>query len=247
MPQEVRIFDDAPALAEAAARFVIDAAQAAVAQHGRFHWVLSGGGTPRELYATLARPEFSKDMPWTQVYIYFGDERCVPPDHEDSNYRMTQDAMLRHVPIPPDHVLRFRTEAEPAVAAREYEEAVRASAPRDADNRPVVDLTLLGVGKDGHTASLFPGTPIMNEQQRLAAEVYVDKLQAWRVSLTLPVFHHARAALVLAAGESKADVVYEALHTEAGAELPIRQAEPRNGEVSWYLDRTAGARLGEEG
>ncbi|MEW6353915.1 MAG: 6-phosphogluconolactonase [Pseudomonadota bacterium] len=228
--------------AQAAARWVALAGQA-IAARGWFHVALSGGSTPRHLYERLARAEFAARVDWRRVHIYFGDERCVAPDHPDSNFRMAREALLQHVPIPAAQVHRIETEqGDPRAAAYAYEQTLLRHMPAP-HGRVQCDLMLLGLGPDGHTASLFPDTPILNERERLVAAVYVEKLQAWRISMTFPMIDHSRHILVMVAGRDKADVVRQALRGDTRApRLPVQMIEAE-GDVEWYMDRAAAQQL----
>lgn len=200
---------------------------------------LSGGSTPKKLFELLASPAVRPDVPWERMNFFFGDERCVPPDHKDSNYRMAQEALLSKVPVPSAQVHRMAGEREPAQAASAYE----ADLKRAFSGLPLprFDLVLLGVGEDGHTASLFPETPALQETAHWVVANHVDKLNADRLTLTFPVINAARRVVILAAGASKADIV-EAVFS-GGGRYPIERVNPTDGELIWLLDAQAGQRL----
>jgi 6-phosphogluconolactonase len=235
---DVRVLDGLPALARAAAEEWRARAGAAVAASGRFAVALSGGSTPRALYALLASAEapFRDALPWDRTHVFFADERAVPPHHPHSNYGMARDALLAHVPLPPGSVHRMRGEDDPALAARAYEEELRAllgPAPR-------LDLVLLGLGADGHTASLFPGSPLLAERSRLvaAAEAGLEPLVR-RVTLTLPVLEGAGRVLFLVAGARKAAALARVLRGGEGADPPpAARVRPAAGAL-WLVDRAA--------
>jgi 6-phosphogluconolactonase len=241
-----RVAPDAAALMRLAAEEVATRAAAAVRARGRFSVALSGGSTPRALYALLADPAapFRARVPWEAVQVFFGDERHVPPDHADSNYRMAREALLAHVPVPPESVHRVRGElADAEEAALEYEaELAEAFSLREGE-RPRLDLALLGMGPDGHTASLFPGSPALEEVSRLAVAPFVPRLGVRRVTLTLPVFAAARAVAFLVAGADKAERVAEVLGGRA-PELPAARVRPDDGDLLWLLDGAAARLLG---
>jgi 6-phosphogluconolactonase len=236
---EVRVLDGVPALTRAAAEDWRARALAAVAASGRFAVALSGGSTPRALYALLASAAapFRAALPWDRTHVLFADERAVPPGHPDSNYGMARDALLAHVPLPPGNVHRMRGEDDPALAARAYEEELRAllgPAPR-------LDLVLLGLGTDGHTASLFPGSPLLAERTRLAAaaEAGLEPFVG-RITLTLPVLDAARRVLFLVAGAHKAPALARVLRGGAGEGAPpAARVRPAGGTVLWLVDRAA--------
>jgi 6-phosphogluconolactonase len=174
---EIRVYADAPALARAAAEQFVTLSAEAINQRGRFAVALSGGSTPTAMYALLATGEFAARVEWTHVHVLWGDERCVPPEHPDSNFRMAREALLDHVPLPAENIYRIGGEMEPAQAANEYERKLQAFFP---NGQPRFDLILLGMGDDGHTASLFPGAAAIREQVRWAAACCADKLRARR-------------------------------------------------------------------
>ncbi len=195
---------------------------------------LSGGSTPKDVYAALAQKQ---GINWQAARLYWGDERMVPPDHADSNYRMTKEALLDHIKIPEENIFRIKGELPPEEAARGYEEILAQSFN---SNPPVFDLVLLGLGDDGHTASLFPETEILNETKRNAAEVFVPKFDAWRISLTYPVLNHAKKVLFLVAGESKAEMVKQILgSSKPQISLPASVVAPIKGKLTWFLDSPA--------
>ncbi len=244
LPPTPQVFPDAERLAAAAAQYWIARCAAAIRARGAFHAALSGGGTPRRLYQLLAGAP-ARTIEWDKVHIWFGDERCVATDHADSNYRMADEALLRHVPIAPQQVHPMVTEPEaPERDAARYAERLAALAPRDADGVPQLDLVLLGLGSDGHTASLFPHTPVLEETQRTVAAVYVEKLGAWRVTLTLPSLNHTRRLLFLVEGKGKATIIGRVFH-QPQAGLPVQRIAAR-GEVLWYLDAAAASGLEAE-
>jgi 6-phosphogluconolactonase len=238
----VEVHADATALAVAAAEAFNEAAERAVEERGRFAVALAGGSTPKALYELLA--DRYGDAPyWPHVHVFFGDERPVPPDHEDSNYRMAKEALLDRVPVGSVH--RMRGELEPAEAARLYEEELRDSFGVAPGEAPRFDLVLLGMGEDGHTLSLFPRTPALDVRDRLVAENPVEKLGQTRITLTLPVLDAARAATFLVSGSGKAEAVSEVLGGEAdGRNYPARLARPENGNLTFMLDREAASLLG---
>jgi len=241
------IHPDLDSLSRAAARRISALAAEACAAHGAFTLSLSGGSTPRRLYQTLTEPEFRDSIDWARVHIYFGDERCVPPDHPDSNYGMVEAALLRHVPIPPAQVHRIDVAtASVRQDALRYAQFIATHVPLDSQSVPSFDLILLGMGPDGHTASLFPNTCILREQQQAAAAVYVEKFQTWRVSMTYPILNHARQLMFLVAGADKADMLRRT-HVEPPGNNPLPiQRIAAQGAVEWLLDSAAAAQLPSE-
>ncbi len=221
----IEIHPDPAALALAAAQHFVRAATAAVAERSRFTVALAGGSTPAELYRLLSRPPYREQIPWEQTLVFFGDERCVPPDHLWSNYRMAREALLDHVPLSPANIHRMAGELAPADAAADYARVIRRTFGLRGAARPVFDLILLGMGDDGHTASLFPGMPALAERRRLVAATdvpgYVQPAVA-RITLTYPVLNAARHVMFLVAGASKAAKVRAVLGAGqvADADLP---------------------------
>jgi 6-phosphogluconolactonase len=225
---------------EAAARFQRLAADR-IAAAGRFSVALSGGSTPRALYRLLGEPPFHETIDWPRVHLFWGDERFVPPDHPDSNYRLAQEAFISTVPIPAGNVHPMPTEgSDPHAAAARYEETLR----RFFASRPRFDLVLLGLGADGHTASLFPGSPALDEDGRLVVAVYVPKLDAWRLTLTPPALRSARHVMFLVSGLDKASVLREVMEGPYDPHrLPAHLVRPETGELTWLVDEAAASLL----
>lgn len=232
------ILPDLDAVAAEAARLVAEVARSAVDRAGRFTVALSGGNTPRALHARLV----SEAIDWERTIVLFGDERCVPPEHPDSNYRMVRETLLDRLPRPPVEVLRMEGERPPADAAARYEEAMCQVFP--GTPFPRLDLVILGMGADGHTASLFPGTAALKERARWVAANRVPKLDAWRLTLTLPVLQASTATLFLIAGQDKAPVLAEAFGgTPHPVPYPCELARPSTGALTVLADRTAASLL----
>ena len=242
---EIRIFDDAAALADAAAHDIVEIAQAAVAARRRFTVALAGGHTPRATYERLAASPLREQMPWDRTWIFFGDERCVPPDHPDSNYRMANTALLSKVPVPAAHVARIRGEAEDGeVAAADYTRVITEVFGSRRGELPSFDLILLGMGVDGHIGSLFPGSPVLKEVFRPVAAVHAAAASIpQRLTFTFPLINAAARVMFLAAGSEKAKVV-KAVLSESGSGLPASMVRPTHGRLTWLLDRPAAALLG---
>ena len=241
MEAEIVVLPDAEALAHAAAqRFSALAREAADSRH-RFSVALSGGSTPGALYRLLADEPYRGQVPWAEVHLFWGDERCVPPDDPGSSYRLAQETMIARVPIPPGNVHRVHGELDPQEAAQVY---ARDLGDFFRGSWPQFDLVLLGLGEDGHTASLFPGSPALHETARLAVAVeahYQDR-PAPRVTLTLPVLNAARQVLFLVTGSAKAGIV-QAVLEDPGRHLPAQMVQPLAGQFTWLLDRAAASQL----
>jgi 6-phosphogluconolactonase len=242
----VRVFADAEALSEAAAHEFVRCAREATAARGCFTVALSGGSTPRRLYQFLAEEPFRGQMDWSRTQVFWGDERCVPPDDAQSNYRMAREAMLARLPLPADHVHRLEAERpDKESAARDYQAVLaRVFGADPAGPPPAFDLVLLGMGPDGHTASLFPHTQALGETGRWVVVNFVPKFQSDRLTLTRPVLNRAREVLFLVAGADKAAVLAEVLAgPDDPARLPSQSIRPAEGRLVWFLDRAAAARL----
>jgi 6-phosphogluconolactonase len=236
---EIVVFSDPEAVAREAAQRFVHQAVAAIDVRGRFSVALSGGNTPGALYRLLAEEPNRQRVPWERVHLFWGDERCVPPDHPGSNYRLAAESMIDRVPIPPDNVHRLHGELKPEAAARLYAFDL---VDFFCGPRPRFDLVLLGLGSDGHTASLFPGSPVLHERESLAVAVearYGDR-PAHRVTLTLPAINAARHVLFLVTGEAKAEIVHCVLDDPAG-DLPAQLVDPVAGQLTWLLDAAAAA------
>lgn len=240
---EIIVLADRSALARQAATRFVALARGAMDARGKFSVALAGGSTPRELYALLATPEFASQVDWTRAHFFWGDERAVPPDHPASNYRMANETLLAHVPVPAENIQRIRAELDPAEAAREYEREMQkffTQAKNEGHGFPAFDLILLGLGANGHTASLFPHTPVLRETQRWVAAAYIDKVQMWRITLTAPSINAAKNILWLVAGADKAATVRAVLR---GAyrpdDLPAQLIQPAPGRAVWLLDQAA--------
>lgn len=240
----VEVLPDPSALAaEAATRFAM-LAQEVVAEGRRFAVALSGGSTPRAAYALLASPPLRDQVPWPRVHLFWGDERCVPPHDPQSNYRMAREVLLDHIPIPAGNVHRVLAEHGPVEAAEAYERELRRFFHSPAPQIPSFDLVLLGLGADGHTASLFPGTAALDEEERLAVANYVPQQNAWRVTLTFPVLNAAGHVIFLVAGAGKAARVRDVLAATSPANrLPAQRIRPTSGILTWMIDRAAAAQL----
>jgi 6-phosphogluconolactonase len=230
----IEIFPDPAALAEHTAEWMTTAARAA---DGVCRISLSGGSTPKALYALLASERFRNGFPWPRVHWYWGDERFVPYDHAESNYRMTREAMLAKVPVPPENIHPIPTDGDPDDAARRYERALQeayGSVSFD-PSRPLFDVTLLGLGTDGHTASLLPGEPVLGERNRWVAAVSHGRPEV-RITMTYPAIESSRRVAFLVAGKEKAEI-FDAIRA-GNSRVPAARVRPI-GELFWFVDRAA--------
>ena len=240
-------------MARRAAQYFVEMAGEAVAAQGSARIALSGGSTPRAVFAMLADPNepWRARMPWSEIELFWVDERAVPPEDAESNYRMTREALLDHVPLRPEQIHRIQGELEPEIAAARYESELRNSFRLEGAESPRFDLVALGLGEDGHTASIFPHTEAVHEIGRLVTANQVPQKNTWRITLTWPVINHARSVFFLVAGEEKASILREILMGERDPErLPSQLIRPASGILTLILDRAAAALLppvGEDG
>jgi 6-phosphogluconolactonase len=264
--RSIEVLATAADLFHAAAEEFIRMARAAIGAQGRFTVALSGGSTPKALYSLLASNY--ADFVWNRVFLFFGDERHVPPTDPESNYRMVQESLLSKITIPVENVFRVRAEnPDAAAAAADYEAQIRRffelkSEPKSelkselksgvqaevraevrAKDFPRFDLILLGVGPDGHTASLFPDSEALNEQSRLVVANWVAKFNTHRITFTFPVLNRAAEVMFLASGADKAEMLHQVLETKPTTPFPSQRVEPSDGKLLWMLDEAAAAKL----
>jgi 6-phosphogluconolactonase len=242
----VWVCPSAEELARTAARRFVDWAWQSIARDGQFHVALSGGSTPQALFRVLASQEFRGQIDWPRVQLFWGDERAVPPDDPESNYGMTRRELLVRVPIPGANVHRMEAE-DPNMgrAAHHYEAVLRRYLPLDDRGFPVFHLVFLGMGAEGHTASLFPGSRLLKETSRWVSTPMVAKLGKRRMTLTLPVLDAAQRVVFLVAGSEKAAILREVLLGHPTPPLPAQMVQPRNGERIFLVDEAAAALLAE--
>ncbi len=233
---------DADALTAHAADDFVASAAAAIRERGRFSVSLSGGSTPKALFKMLASDTYRGKVDWSRVFLFWGDERCVPPDHADSNFRMTNEALLAPLALPEANYFRIRGELPPPDAAATYRTVLADFfAP---DPLPRFDLLYLGMGDDGHTASLFPHTAALGERTLTVVENFVPKFDTFRVTLTIPALNHARRIVFLASGAGKADMLWNVLKGDRHPEtLPSQFIQPTDGTLTWMVDEPAARRV----
>lgn len=250
--KNLKVFPDSESLAHAAAEQFVELAVKAITQHGRFAVALSGGSTPRKTYSLLASKAFASKLAWEYVHIFLGDERCVPPEHRLSNLRMVRDTLLKNIPLPPDNIHRIRGDIEPKKAAKNYERELLSffimhNKKRDIDPGefvPSFDLVLLGMGEDGHTASLFPGTAALRARRRWVIANYVNKLDTWRITLTPVILNVAAQVTFLVSGRRKANPLQQVLNGPYLPRLlPSQLIKPGKGRLLWMVDEAAAAML----
>lgn len=236
---EFRVFPDVDQLSRAAASRFLQLASASIEEAGVFTVALSGGSTPKTLYSLLADEPYRSQLPWDRIHFFWGDERCVPPNDPQSNFRMASEALLTKIPVPPANIHRIKGEMEPFQVASEYEEELRSSFQPRADEMPRFDLMLLGLGTDGHTASLFPGTAALLEKEKFCVANWVPKLDAWRITLTFPVINNSAQVMFLVTGADKSEVIRSIRAGDHGRNYPSQKVQPVNGSVVWLLDSAA--------
>jgi 6-phosphogluconolactonase len=235
---------DEAALAARVAEHTLAAAREAIGRHGRFDLALAGGSTPKAAYALLARTPLRERVDWGRVRFFFGDERCVPPDDDRSNFKMARLALLDPLGIDGGSIFRMRGEIEPHAAARAYADVLRAELPRDDAGVPAFDLIMLGMGPDGHTASLFPGSDPLEDDELLVRAPYVAKFSTYRLTLTPRVLNAAREIAVATAGPTKTDALAAVLRGPSEpATYPSQILSPRSGKLTWLVDEAAAAKL----
>ncbi|MFB3887252.1 MAG: 6-phosphogluconolactonase [Thermodesulfobacteriota bacterium] len=239
----LEIFPDPDTLIQAAADEVLRLGTEAIEENGIFTVALSGGSTPRPLYALLATRKWVKSIDWSRVHLFWGDERCVPPDDPRSNYRMVRESLLDGISIPPENVHRIHGEEDPEAAAARYEEELRAffgSTGVDGPPRPGLDLVLLGMGRDGHTASLFPGMPAVTGQASWVTAKFVEVVSMWRITLTPAAINAAKEVIFLVSGAEKAERLHDVLEGPIQPQvLPAQMIKPVDGRLVWLVDGAA--------
>jgi 6-phosphogluconolactonase len=246
VPPDVRILTNLDAIARRAAQDFVQAATQAVSEKSSFSVALSGGSTPKALYSLLATDAaLRSQIPWDKMSVYFGDERSVGPDHPDSNFRMATETMLSKVPLRPEQVFRIKGEyKDTEKAAQEYEQVLRTSFKIADGQFPRFDLVFLGMGNEGHTASLFPGTKALHETKRLAVRNWVGKLYTNRITLTAPAINNAARVIFMVTGADKAEALKGILEGPCEPDqLPAQLVQPVNGKLTWLVDPVAGGML----
>ncbi|MCX2739045.1 6-phosphogluconolactonase [Pontibacter anaerobius] len=237
----VTIFKDTAYLSQQAAELFVQAAQEAVQKNGRFTVALTGGSSPKQLYQLLAQAPYKEQVPWQQTYIFWGDERWVPLTDERSNAKMAKELLLDKVPVPQEQIYPMWDEMEPEKYAQKYEQILK---DHFQDQSPAFDLILLGMGDDGHTASLFPGTEVLQEKSSWVQAYYLAPQSMYRITLTAPLINQAKRVLFMTFGDGKAQALHEVLEGERNPEqYPSQLINPLNGSLYWYVDDKAASRL----
>jgi 6-phosphogluconolactonase len=240
--RSIEVLPTAADLFHASAEEFVRVARAAIGAQGRFTVALSGGSTPKALYSLLAANYAA--FAWNRVFLFFGDERHVPPTDAESNYRMVQESLLSKITIPAENVFRVHAENPDAdAAAADYEKQIRGFFELKSSEFPRFDLILLGMGPDGHTASLFPDSAALEEQSRLVVANWVEKFKTHRITFTFPVLDHAAEVMFLASGPDKAEMLHQVLEGKSSPPLPSQRVQPSDGKLLWMLDEPAAAKL----
>ncbi len=238
----IQIFPDLEVLSHHAASIFINLPESCITSHGRFTVAISGGSTPRRLYALLGSEQYRNSVDWNHVHFFWVDERCIPEENEESNFKLAFDLLLSKVHIPRENIHRIKGEESPEKAAREYEDDIKRFF--GISGLPVFDLIILGMGEDGHTASLFPRSLSLKETERFAAPVYRERPEVNRTTLTLPVLNNASQILFLVSGKSKADMVQKILGEGHKKEpYPAGLIKPTHGKLLWFIDKEAASKL----
>jgi 6-phosphogluconolactonase len=243
---KVQVAADIDAISRAAAETIVKHISESLQTHDLYTIALSGGSTPRRLYELLANDAaLQQQIPWDRIHVFWGDERHVPPHHPDSNYRMADHALLSKVPIPSTNIHRIRAEdADADRAAADYEREIRRVFKIDSGHMPRFNCVLLGMGPDGHTASLFPGTHALEETKRLVVANWIEKFQSSRITLTPSAINNADRIIFLVSGEEKADTLKAVLEDDIESNrYPVQRIQPSDGKLIWFLDQSAAGRL----
>ena len=242
--QNLEIAKDQLSLAEIAVDKIIALTVDSIHRQGQFTIALAGGSTPRGIYTLLATLPNRSKIDWKRVYIFWGDERNVPPENTNSNYQMAKQTLLDHVAIPTKNIYRIKGELDANIAALQYEENMRSFFLVPNDDFPSFDLILLGLGDDGHTASLFPETMALNEKARWVVENFVPKLNEWRITFSIPLINSATNIIIVVSGEQKAHIINDILgENNQSSKLPIESIRPNDGKVLWLVDQAAASKL----
>jgi 6-phosphogluconolactonase len=240
---ELHVYRDPEALAHALADYFVAMAGLATAERGVFYVALSGGNTPRRTYELLGQEPLRDQLSWSDTFIFFSDERCVPPNDEQSNYRMVQRTLLDNIPILPANVHRIRGEVDPGIAANEYASLLRT----DLGGQPHIDLMMLGLGENGHTASLFPGTPPDTDDEGLVRAVYVESEMMWRVTMTPKLINMSRNVVFAVQGPEKAQILADVYEGPLDpVKYPAQIVQPTSGRLMWFVDEMAAGMLKEK-
>lgn len=238
---KTQIFDDVEMVCKAAADYITELSKKTIQKKGRFTIAFSGGNTPRKLYELMSLPPYSNSLEWKNIFIFWGDERCVPYSDENNNSHMAFTSLLNKVPIPAENIFTIPVNFPPAKAAASYEQTLQTFFK---EILPVFDLILLGLGDNGHTASLFPYTPILKEKKHIVKEVFIKELDAFRISFTSGLINNASQVIFLVTGKAKASIINIIFSGKKDPEkYPVQLIKQKKESASWYLDKAAASQL----
>lgn len=237
----INVFQNSEGLSRAAAELILDISNKSMEKKDKFSLVLSGGSTPKQTYKFLTQPHYRDNIKWDKTFLFWGDERFVPQDDPLNNYKMAKDIFIKKIPVPGKNVFPIPTKGKPSVCASEYENEIKKYF--DSGNTSF-DLILLGLGENGHTASLFPNTDILREENKLIKEVYVNEINMYRISMTAKLINNSKNILFLVFGEEKAEMVSKIIEGNSDPDnLPAQLIKPSGGTIKWYLDKAAASKL----
>ena len=236
----IKIFNSPEEFQKGCTNYIVNIILECINSYGRCTIALSGGSTPKSIYKLLGSVEYLSRIPWENIYLFWGDERCVPPFDPDNNFKMVDETLTSKVPIPSQNIFRIHSEETPLEAANDYENTLRSFFSNN--TFPSFDIMLLGLGEEGHTASLFPGSTAMDENQRWVVSTYVEKLKAYRITLTFPVINSAKHIIFLVAGSNKAEILKN-IFADDQNNIPAKKVRPNNGKLTWLLDKDAASLL----
>lgn len=236
----IKIFNSPEEFQKGCTDYLVKIILECINSYGKCTIALSGGLTPRNIYKLLGSSEYSSRIAWERVYLFWGDERCVHPTDPNSNYKMVDETLISRVPIKSEHIYRIHSEETPIEAARGYENTLKIFFGDD--TFPAFDIILLGLGEEGHTASLFPGSSAIEENQRWVVSTYVEKLKAFRITLTFPVINNAKRIIFLVSGSNKAEILKKIFVVNQN-NIPAKKVNPKNGKLIWLLDKDAASLL----
>lgn len=237
---KISVFRDEQELSTAASELIADLSRKSIEKKGRFVIALSGGKTPSTLYTLMANLPYSKELQWKNIFIFWSDERCVPADDEQNNSHLAKKMLLDHVPIPTENIFPVQVQMPAGKAAIQYEQMLKAFFKEDV---PAFDLVLLGMGEDGHTASLFPNSPFLNQSTELVKAVSKPGDKIERITFTPVLINNAKHILILVTGKNKAAVLKEVLEKKSNKAYPVQLIGPKHGKLLWYVDAAAASKL----
>jgi len=237
----IKVFDNVNELSKAAADLILDISNRETEKKGNFSLVFSGGSSPKQTYKNLSQSFYKDKIPWNKTFLFWGDERFVPEDDPQNNFKMTNDILIKKIPVPRNQIFPISTKGKPVNCALQYEETIKNFFKGKTSS---FDLIILGLGDNGHTASLFPNTEVLNEKERLVKEVFVKELNMYRITLTAPVINKAKNILFIVFGEDKAETISKVIEGNFDSQnLPAQLIKPDDGTIRWFIDKSAASKL----